>query len=128
MHNPMPEHHEEAPTERLDRLLHAAAVALTGGLSPVSLSLGLGRLGLAPRRVARAPDGTRRAGPCSSASDTLRGADDQPAGAADDDPRFRHPAWAAWPFNLLRAGFRNAETFWREAASVPGMTRAPRRR
>ena len=36
MHNPTPEHHEETPTERLDRELHAAALPLTGGLSPVS--------------------------------------------------------------------------------------------
>ncbi|MGS0758480.1 poly-beta-hydroxybutyrate polymerase N-terminal domain-containing protein, partial [Roseateles sp. GG27B] len=33
-------------------------------------------------------------------------------GTADDDPRFRHEAWAQYPFNLLRSGFRNAETFW----------------
>ena len=35
----MNEPHEESPTERLDRLLHVAAAPLTGGLSPVSLSL-----------------------------------------------------------------------------------------
>lgn len=44
------------------------------------------------------------------------------AGASDDDPRFRHEAWATWPFCQMRAGFRNAEAFWREAAHVPGMT------
>ena len=27
-----------------------------------------------------------------------------------------------WPFSQVRAGFRNAETFWREATRVPGMT------
>ncbi len=55
---------------------------------------------------------------------TLRVQDDHEdgAGAADDDPRFRHDAWATWPFSQMRAGFRNAETFWREAAQVPGMT------
>jgi polyhydroxyalkanoate synthase len=46
----------------------------------------------------------------------------EPAGDADDDPRFRHPAWADWPFNALRSGFRNSEAFWRDAAYMPGMT------
>ena len=32
-------HPVESPTQRLDRLLHAAATPLTAGLSPVSLSL-----------------------------------------------------------------------------------------
>lgn len=40
----------------------------------------------------------------------------------DDDPRFRNEAWTAWPFSQIRAGFRNAETFWREATVVPGVT------
>jgi len=44
------------------------------------------------------------------------------AGTADDDPRFRHEAWAAWPFSQIRTGFRNAEAFWREASQVLGMT------
>ena len=46
--------HEETPTERLDRLLHTAAAPLTGGLSPVSLSLALAdwawHLGVSPGR------------------------------------------------------------------------------
>ena len=48
--------------------------------------------------------------------------EEDPAGDADDDPRFRHPAWADWPFCVWRAGFRQAERFWRSAAWVPGMT------
>jgi len=112
---------EEAPTRRLDRLLHAAAVDVTGGLSPVSLSLALAdwawHLGVSPGRQMELAARAVQLG-----VDALRGADDEPTGEADDDPRFRHAAWAAWPYNLLRAGFRNAETFWREAAFVPGMT------
>jgi polyhydroxyalkanoate synthase subunit PhaC len=122
MHNPRPEHHEETPTERLDRELHAAALPLTGGLSPVSLALAYAdwawHLGVSPgRQMDLAALGVQLA------HDTLRGADDLRAGAADDDPRFRHEAWAAWPFNVMRSGFRNVETFWREAARLPGMTR-----
>ncbi len=113
--------HEETPSERLDRLLHVAASPLTGGLSPVSLSLAWAdwawHLGVSPGRqmelAARA---------AQLAADALHG-DDAPAGAADEDPRFRHPDWANWPFNVMRSSFRNAETWWHEAARLPGMTR-----
>lgn len=113
--------HDETPTERLDRLLHVAASPLTGGLSPVSLALAWAdwawHLGVSPGRqmelAARA---------AQLAADALKG-NDAPAGAADDDPRFRHPDWANWPYNVMRSGFRNAETWWQEAARLPGMTR-----
>ena len=123
MHNPIPEHREETPTERLDREIHAAALPLTGGLSPVSLALAYAdwawHLGVSPGRQMDLAALAVQLG-----QDTLRGADDdEHSGAADDDPRFRHEAWAAWPFNVMRAGFRNVETFWREAARGPGMTR-----
>ena len=36
-----PDHAEETPYLRLDRLMHASAAPLTAGLSPVSLSLAL---------------------------------------------------------------------------------------
>ncbi|MDP1693875.1 MAG: alpha/beta fold hydrolase [Burkholderiaceae bacterium] len=125
---PPPPRHEESPTQRLDRLLHASAAPLTGGLSPVSLSLAWAdwawHLALSPgRQMELAALGTQLA------ADTLRraagagrSASDEPAGSADDDPRFRHEAWTAWPFSVLRSGFRNHEAFWREAACAPGMT------
>ncbi len=113
----------ESPAQRLDQRLQAAMAPLTGGLSPVSLSLAMAdwawHLALAPgRQVELAALATRLA------SDTLHMHDggDESTGAADDDPRFRHEAWAAWPFSQMRAGFRNAEVFWREAACAPGMT------
>jgi polyhydroxyalkanoate synthase subunit PhaC len=114
---------DETPTERLDRLLHAAGAPLSGGLSPVSLSLALAdwvwHLGVSPgRQMELAALASRLF------NDTLRMEDgaSEGAGAADDDPRFRHEAWTAWPYSQMRAGFRNAEAFWREAARVPGMT------
>jgi polyhydroxyalkanoate synthase subunit PhaC len=122
MSTPMPQHHLETPTERLDRELHATALPLTGGLSPVSLALAYAdwawHLGVSPGRQMDLAALAMQLG-----QDTLRGADDQPSGAADDDPRFRHEAWAAWPFNVMRSGFRNVETWWREAARLPGMSR-----
>jgi len=118
-------HPTESPTQRLDRLLHASAAPLTRGLSPVSLSLAWAdwawHLAVSPgRQMELAALGAQLA------ADTLRhaGGDGSaaPAGDADDDPRFRHEAWATYPFNVLRTGFRNSEAFWREAARVPGMT------
>jgi polyhydroxyalkanoate synthase len=57
-------------------------------------------------------------------ADTFQGRDEvhTGSGSSDDDPRFRHEAWASWPFSQMRVGFRNAETFWKQASSVPGMT------
>jgi polyhydroxyalkanoate synthase len=116
----------ETPTERLDRVFHANSAPLWGGLSPVALSLAWAdwawHLALSPgRQMELVALGSQLAG------DTFRTAagmetPPEPAGDADDDPRFRHPAWEAWPFNAYRAGFRNAEAFWREAAVLPTMT------
>jgi polyhydroxyalkanoate synthase len=113
----------ETPTQRLDRIWHSSLTPFTGGLSPISIGLAWAdwawRLGASPGRqlelAALATHLTR---------ETLRsdGHDELPVGAADDDPRFRDEAWTAWPFSMLRTGFRNAEAFWREAAIVRGMT------
>ena len=116
----------ESPTQRLDRLLHAGAAPLTGGLSPVALSLAWAdwawHLAVSPGRQM-----DLSATAAQLAAETWRTAmglsePAEPAGDADDDPRFRHPAWADWPFNALRSGFRNSEAFWRDAAYMPGMT------
>lgn len=113
----------ETPTAKLDRVLHAAGAPLTGGVSPIALALMAAdwawHLGVSPGRqmelAALAAQLTRDTlmPPAHGESDT---------GADDDDPRFRHEAWAAWPFSQMRRGFRNAEAFWREASHVPGMT------
>ena len=113
---------EETPTQRLDRLVHAAAAPVSGSLSPISLALAMAdwawHLGVSPGRqmelAALATQLTR------DALNTQ--ARDEADAAADDDPRFRHEAWGHWPFSQMRAGFRNTEAFWREATRVPGMT------
>ena len=105
---------EESPTQRLDRLLHAGTAPFTSGLSPVSLSLAWAdwawHLAVSPgRQMELAALAAQLAG------DTLRrtagDGRDAPAGGSDDDPRFRHEAWAAWPYSALRSGFRNSEAF-----------------
>jgi polyhydroxyalkanoate synthase len=115
---------EETPTQRLDRLLHASTAPLFSNLSPVALALAAAdwawHLGVSPGRQM-----DLAALAVNLATQTLlepAGDGSMPSGNVDDDPRFRDEAWAAWPFNLLRTGFRNAEAFWREATWVGGMT------
>ena len=114
---------EETPTQRLDRLVHAAAAPVTGSLSPISMALAMAdwawHLGVSPgRQMELAALATQLA------RDTLspESVENAEQAAIDDDPRFRHEAWGRWPFSQLRTGFRNTEAFWREASQVPGMT------
>ena len=116
----------ETPTQRLDRLVHAAsAQMLTRGLSPVSLSLACAdwawHLMQSPGRQMELAALAARLGLDSARVAAGGTPGDEHLGAADDDPRFRHEAWTEWPFGALRHAFRNQEAFWREAASTPGM-------
>lgn len=113
----------ESPTQRLDRLTHTAVAPFVGEISPVSLALAWAdwawHLRVSPgKQIELAMLCARLLNDTVSARDGADG----PTGIADDDPRFRDEAWAKWPFAQLRAGFRNAESFWREASRVPGMT------
>jgi polyhydroxyalkanoate synthase len=115
----------ESPTQKLDRLLHASATPLTRGMSPVSSALAWAdwawHLAISPGRQMDLAALATQLG-----WDTFRVAagskDERPIGEADEDPRFRHAAWAQWPFNVIRRAFGNQEAFWREAAQTPGMT------
>lgn len=114
---------DETPTQKLDRLVQTSVAPITGNLSPIALGLAFvdwcWHLGASPgRQLELAELATKLT------TDTLQ-LQDGPTngiGVHDDDPRFRADAWAQWPFNHWRAGFRNAEAFWREAAKVPGVS------
>ncbi|NMM77590.1 alpha/beta hydrolase [Acidovorax sp. SRB_24] len=116
-------HAAETPTEKLDRLVHAGGAEFTGGLSPVSLALAAAdwawHLGVSPGRQLQLAALAARLW-----ADTLHahGRAPEADGVPDEDPRFRHDAWAHWPYSQMRAGFHNAEAFWREASWAPGMT------
>ena len=113
---------DETATQRLDRLLHTAGTQLTGGLSPVSLSLAMAdwawHLSVSPGRQLELAQLASQL-----IQDTLQARPGDEAATPHADTRLNDPAWSHWPFHQLRAGFQNAEAFWLEAARVPGMTR-----
>ncbi len=113
----------ETPTEKLDRVAQSNAAAVFRHLSPVTLGLAWAdwawHLSAAPgRQMELAALAAKLALRTARASDHA----DDGLGLHDDDPRFRAEEWAQWPFSQWRAGFRNAEAFWREAAQVPGVS------
>ena len=114
---------KETATQQLDRLWHSAIAESLGGLSPVSLALALAdwawHLGLSPGRQMEL---SRLALKLTEQSCSPANVISKHKGLDDEDPRFRHEAWARWPFCQMRAAFRNCEIFWAEAASAPGMT------
>ncbi|MBT9491081.1 MAG: polyhydroxyalkanoic acid synthase [Paucibacter sp.] len=128
LNEPYPARSVESATQRLDRLLHASAAPLTAGLSPVALSLALAdwawHLAVSPgRQLELATLGAQLAAQSlQQAAPAADSADRAAIGAQDEDPRFRHPAWAQWPFAALRQGFRQSEAFWQEAGTMPGMS------
>jgi polyhydroxyalkanoate synthase len=114
----------------LDRMLEAWRARLTGGLSPVALSLAwfdwLAHLAGMPARqaelAARAWRSTIRlpgyAWPAGGPEAVPR-CEPRP-----EDPRFAAPGWQQWPFSVASQAFLLAEQWWQEATTgVPGMSR-----
>lgn len=41
----------------------------------------------------------------------------------EKDPRFSDLGWSRWPFNVLKAGFKARDAWWRESIQVDGVSR-----
>ena len=114
----------------MDEKARAAAVKLTGGVSPVSLALAWAdwamHLSLAPgKRMQLAEKAWEQMlrwnryamgahqGDCEGCIEPL-----------PQDRRFADPAWQRWPFNLFSQGFLLTQDWWQAATTgVAGMTR-----
>ena len=114
----------------LDRRLQAWQARLTGGLSPVALSLAwfdwLAHLASMPGRQAELAAGAwhsamRLPGCASQAGDPGAVPRSEPG---PQDPRFAAPGWQQWPFSVISQAFLSAEQWWQEATTgVPGVSR-----
>jgi len=111
-----------------DRMLQAWQARLTGGLSPVSLSLAgfdwLAHLaGMPGRQAELAVHGWRNAMRLAGYAWPAKGPGPRPE-SRPDDPRFAAPGWQQWPFSVFSRAFLAAEQWWQEAtAGVPGVSR-----
>ncbi len=104
----------ESVRTRVDRLLHAAIARATGGISPVALWLAW--LDWA-WHLAGSP-GKQLALVQRIAQPWCVDLGGRPAPLANsDDPRFAHPDWDRWPFQVLRDTFSQVEAFWQDATT-----------
>ncbi len=111
----------------LDRALQAWQARLTGGLSPVALSLAwwdwATHLAGLPGQQAGLAAAAWRGAARLSAENWPGGPGTVPASAQPDDPRFAAPGWRDWPFSLLARMFSETERWWQDAPSgVPGVS------
>jgi polyhydroxyalkanoate synthase subunit PhaC len=113
----------------LDQALRATRARLTGGISPIALSLAFAdwatHLAQMPGRQAellmRAWEGAAKL-----AAAGVRLAEPEADGDGKSrpaDPRFAGPSWRKWPFSMLSQAFLRSEEWWKEATSdVPGVS------
>lgn len=108
-----------------DRALHAMAARLTGGISPVALSLAYidwaSHLVAAPqRRMEIAQDGLRNAARFLETALNYFSPGQGPWSLIKPQPqdrRFAAPEWESPPFNLLAQAFLLREQWWRNATT-----------
>ena len=115
---------EPAEAYHFDRTLHAMVAGLTGGISPIALSLAYidwaAHLAAAPQRqLAIAQDALRGANAflqltrhCLSPSEPWSLIRPQP-----QDRRFAEPEWERAPFNLIAQEFLLQEQWWHQATT-----------
>lgn len=121
-----PETHQSEPAEayQFDRALHAMVAGLTGGISPVALSLAYidwaAHLAAAPqRRLAVAQDALRSTNEFFELMRHWRSPGEPWAliKPQPQDRRFSEPEWERAPFNLIAQGFLLNERWWHQATT-----------
>ncbi|GLR85389.1 PHA/PHB synthase family protein [Bradyrhizobium iriomotense] len=109
----------------VDRALHATLARLTGGISPIALSLAFldwgSHLVAAPQRQMEiAQDAVRDAGRLLQAAAHASRKDQDPWSLIKpqaQDRRFASPEWDNRPFNLLAQAFLLSEQWWHKATT-----------
>ena len=109
----------------VDRAFHATLARLTGGLSPVALSLAyldwMSHLAAAPQRQLEiVRDAVRDTGELVHAAAHAVYPDQRPwcvIKPSAADRRFATPEWESYPFNLLAQSFLLGEHWWRKATT-----------
>ena len=108
----------------LDRALHSAAAAFTGGLAPAALAGAFfdwyAHLLFSPGRQLELLRGAADSEieNCAFAPCGIEGTDSGPsASRIEEDARFRAPQWNAPPFNLFAKSFLSVEKWWDAATT-----------
>ena len=109
----------------VDRVLHAMSARLTGGISPIALSLAYldwaSHLVTAPQRQLEiAKDAVRGAGRLVRTAAHASTSDQKPWSVIKPqvhDNRFAAPEWESLPFNMLAQAFLLSEQWWRKATT-----------
>lgn len=129
MSKPLPATATSQPTaanafQALDDTVHARLADASMGLSPISLALAQAdwalHLATSPGKQWLLMQKACELG-WQAWSDAVSPAPAEAPPAAD--ARFGDEAWAQWPFNAWREGFKASDAWWREAAQVDGMSR-----
>ena len=111
---------QRVAAQAVDESVRSAMARMYSGLSPVALALAHADWAMhmmaSPGRQAvlaqRALDLSVRA---------MHNLASQPDEASPEkDGRFADPAWRGWPFNVIKEGYKAADTWWREAAQHGG--------
>jgi polyhydroxyalkanoate synthase len=101
----------------LDMRLHSSIAKMTGGISPIGMTLAyldwFLHLAAAPGKQAALWAETAQA--ALTAKPLIAAGED--AAAKSGDTRFTDAAWANWPFNLFAQSFVQTQQFWEKATT-----------
>ncbi|WP_084268070.1 PHA/PHB synthase family protein [Azohydromonas lata] len=110
--------------ERMDQAAHAMLSRVSGGLSPISLSLAWAdwamHLAASPGRQSTL---AQQAAKLLSAAGPAAGPTADAPKRPESDERFRDPAWEQWPFNVYKNQYKAACAWWEQAVQLDGVAR-----
>jgi polyhydroxyalkanoate synthase len=107
----------------LEHLLNARLARWTGGISPTAMRLAavdwLAHLQAdkAKQNELMLTAARSTAALAAWATHATEPGGEPAAEPADPDPRFAHPAWQVWPFNIAQQSFLLTEQWWRDATT-----------